>query len=60
MPARRYVLMLIATVLAAGLTVWVGTTVAARLPLGPQAGAVAVPLLLVLALVIGWRARRRG
>ena len=60
MPARRYALMLIAVILAAGLTVWIGTAVAGRLSLGPQAGAIAMPLLLGLALLIGWQVRRRG
>lgn len=60
MPARRYALLLIAVLLAAGLTVWIGTVVADRLSLGPQAGAIAVPALLGLALLIGWRVRRRG
>lgn len=60
MPARRYALLLIGVILAAGLTVWVGTVVAGWLSLGPQAGAVAVPALLGLALLIGWQVRRRG
>ena len=58
MPAHRFGLILIAVILAAGLTVWIGTAVAARLVPGPEAAFVAVPLLLALAL-IGWRLRRR-
>lgn len=60
MPARKYALMLIAVILAAGLTVWIGTAVARALSFEPQAGAIAVPVLLGLALLIGWQARRRG
>lgn len=60
MPTRRYAALLITVILAAGLTVWIGMSVAGWLSLGPQAGAIAVPVLLALALFIGWQVRRRG